>query len=317
MKATASAKLPLTARLKRFFTKEKSKLAFLAVFVIPTIAIYFYAYIIPIFSSVYTSFFDWSGFGSMDFVGLDNYKSIFQDNVFYKAIRNDIFYVLGKELLIVPLAILFALSLTRLRMKKAEVGIYRYVLYLPNVLSASVIGLVWAFIFQPGNNGLFNALLRLVGLESIIPKDGWLVDYAMPAIIYVASWCGIGYFMILLVSAINGISTDIYEAADIDGAGQWRQLWSITIPAIWEKIRYVVTVIVIGTIGNYGLVMIMLGANGGVDGVGMVMGLYVYFHGLSSQDPMVGYANAAAIILMIVSSTIILLVNKLMNREED
>lgn len=316
MERAVSDKKSLSAKTKRLFTRERSKLAFLAVFVIPTLAIYFYAYVIPIFSSIYSSFFDWSGFGNMTFVGIENYKNIFEDKVFFKAIRNDFLYVLGKEILIVPLAILFALALTRLRLKKLEIGAYRYILYLPNVLSVSVIGLVWAFILQPGD-GVLNGLLKIIGLDSLIPTDGWLVTHAMPSVIYVASWCGIGYFMILLVSAINGISADIYEAADIDGAGQWRQLWSITIPAIWEKIRFVVTQIVIGTLGNYSLVMILLGASGGVDGVGMVMGLYVYYHGLDSNDPMVGYANAAAIILMIISSTIILLVNKLMNREED
>lgn len=316
MEKTVVGKQPLSVRIKRFFSKEYPKLIFLAVFVIPAVAIYFYSYVIPIFSSVYSSFFDWSGFGNMDFVGIDNYKNLFQDDVFFKAIKNDLFYVLGKEILIVPLSLLFALALTRLRLKKPEIGTYRYVLYLPNVLSVSVIGLVWAFILQPGD-GILNGLLNLVGLDSWIPKDGWLVTHAMPSVIYVASWCGIGYFMILLVSAINGISADVYEAADIDGAGQWRQLWSITVPAIWEKIRFVIIQVVIGTLGNYSLVMILLGTSGGVDGVGMVMGLYVYYHGLDSNDPMVGYANAAAILLMIISSTIILLVNKFMNREED
>ena len=301
--------------LKRFFKREYSKMLFLAVLVIPALVAYIYCYVVPIFSSVYSSFFDWSGFGNMRFVGLDNYKEIFRDEVFFKAIKNDFFYVLGKEILIVPLAVLFALALTRLKLKKLEVGAYRFILYLPNILSVSIIGIVWAFIYDP-HNGILNGILKLVGLEKLIPANGWLVEYAMPAIIYVASWCGIGYFMILLVSAINGIPNDLYEAADIDGAGQWKQLWSITVPAIWEKIRYVVTMIVIGTLGNYSLAMLLVGSHGGVDGVGMVMGLYVYYHGLDSNDPAVGYANAAAIILMLISSTIILVVNKLMDKED-
>lgn len=316
MEKNISQKKPLGYRVKRFFSKEYSKLIFLAVLVFPALIAYTYCYVVPIFSSVYSSFHDWSGFGTMEFIGIENYKSLFQDDVFFKAIKNDIFYVIGKEILIVPLSVLFALALTRLKLKKFEVNTYRFILYLPNVLSVSIIGIVWAFIYDP-YNGILNGLLKIVGLEHLIPANGWLVDYAMPAIIYVASWCGIGYFMILLVSAINGIPNDLYEAADIDGAGQWKQLWSITVPAIWEKIRYVVVQVVIGTLGNYSLAMLLVGSSGGVDGVGMVMGLYVYHYGLDSNDPQVGYANAAAIVLMIISSSIILLINKLMDREDD
>ena len=303
-----------TSKLSRILTRERSKILFLLAFVIPTLAAYIFCYVSPIFQSIYSSFFNWSGFGSMDFVGLENFIEILKDPVFFKAIRNDLFYVIGKEILIVPLAIMFALALTRLRLTKAETLFYRFLLYLPNVLAVTIIGIVWAFIYDP-YNGILNGLLEIIGLEGLIPANGWLVEHTMPSIIFVASWCGIGYFMIILISAINSVPKDLYEAADIDGAGQWQQLWSITMPAIWEKIKYVVVNIVIGTLGNYSLAMIL--ANGGVNGSGMVMGLYVYQYGIDSQAPRVGYANAAAIILMVISSTIILIVNKVMNKEED
>lgn len=303
-----------TSKLSRILTRERSKILFLITFVIPTLVAYIFCYVSPIFQSIYSSFFDWSGFGSMDFVGWENFVDLFKDPVFFKAIKNDLFYVIGKEILIVPLSIIFALALTRLRLTKAETSIYRFLLYLPNVLAVTIIGIVWAFIYDP-YNGILNGLLKMIGLESLIPANGWLVEHTMPSIIFVASWCGIGYFMIILISAINSVPKDLYEAADIDGAGQWQQLWSITMPAIWDKVKYVVVNVVIGTLGNYSLAMIL--ANGGVDGSGMVMGLYVYQYGIDSQAPRVGYANAAAIVLMIISSTIILIVNKVMNKEED
>lgn len=300
--------------IKRILSREHSKIFFVLAFIVPAVAIFIYACVSPIFKSIYSSFFRWSGFSNMTFIGLDNYIRIFKDTVFYKSIRNDIYYVLGKELIIVPLSLLFALSMTRLRFCKFETNVYRFLLYIPNVLSVSIIGIVWAFILDP-YNGVLNGLLRGIGLEEWIPVSGWLVEYTMPSIILVASWCGIGYYMIILISAINSVSMDLYEAADIDGAGQWRQLWSITVPAIREKIRFVMINIVIGTLGNYSLAMIL--ANGGTNGSGMVMGLYVYRYGIDSSAPMVGYANAAAVLLMIVSTTIILLINRFMNKEED
>ena len=301
-------------KIKRILSRERSKILFMLAFVVPAVAVYVYACVSPIFQSIYTSFFKWSGFSSMRYIGWDNYRKIFDDPVFFKAIRNDLIYMLGKEILIVPLALLFALSMTRLRFTKAETKFYRFVLYLPNVLSVSIIGIVWAFILDP-YNGILNGLLKMIGLETLIPANGWLVEYTMPSIIFVASWCGIGYFMIILISAINSVSAELYEAADIDGAGQWQQLFYITIPSIWEKLRFVITNIVIGTLGNYSLAMLL--ANGGINGSGMVMGLYVYQHGIDSQAPQVGYANAAAVLLMIVSSTIILVIHKVMNKEVD
>lgn len=303
-----------TSKLSRILTRERSKILFLLAFVIPSLSLYIFCYVVPIFSSIYSSFFDWSGFGSMDFLGWDNYLTILKDPVFFKAITNDLWYVLGKEILIVPLAIIFALALTRMRLKKTEALAYRFLLYLPNVLSVTIISIVWAFIYDP-YNGILNGILKLLNLSHLIPTDGWLVEHTMPSIIFVASWCGIGYFMIILISAINSVSNELYEAADIDGAGQWRQLWSITMPAIWEKIRFVVVNVVIGTLGNYSLAMLL--ANGGVDGSGMVMGLYVYQYGIDSNAPQVGYANAAAVLLMIINAVIITVVNKVMNKEED
>lgn len=302
-----------TSQLSHVLTKNCSKILFLLAFVIPALGFYFFCYVVPIFSSIYSSFFKWSGFGAMEFLGWNNYADILKDRVFFKAVTNDLWYVLGKEILIVPLAIVFALALTRMRLKKVETTAYRFLLYLPNVLSVTIISIVWAFIYDP-YNGILNGLLKLVNLEHLIPKDGWLVQYTMPSIIMVASWCGIGYFMIILVSAINSVPKDLYEAAEIDGGGQWRQLWSITLPAIWEKVRFVVVNVVIGTLGNYSLAMLL--ANGGVNGSGMVMGLYVYQHGIDSNAPQVGYANAAAVLLMIINAVIITIVNKVMNKEE-
>lgn len=314
MKDTKKKDMTNPSKLERILSRERSKIFFVLAFVVPTLAVYIYACVSPIFQSIYSSFFKWSGFSSMRYIGWDNYTKILKDTVFFKSIKNDILYVLGKEILIVPLALLFALSMTRLRFKKAEVGAYRFLLYLPNVLSVSIIGIVWAFILDP-YNGILNGLLKIIGLEQLIPANGWLVEYTMPSIIFVSSWCGIGYFMIILISAINSVSGELYEAADIDGAGQWKQLFYITIPAIWEELRFVITNIVIGTIGNYTLAMLL--ANGGIDGSGMVMGLYVYQYGIDSNAPQVGYANAAAVLLMIISSTIILVINKVMNKEVD
>ena len=313
MKRTGKTVTRQPTTLLSRMNRERSKIAFMLAFGLPTLVLYIWFCVSPIFTSIYSSFFNWSGFSSMKPVGFKNYEIILKDPIFYKAIKNDFTFVLGKELLIVPLTLLFAVSLTRLRLKKYEVNFFRFVFYLPNVLSVIIISIVWAFIYDP-YNGLLNGVLNAVGLSNLIPADGWLVAHTVPSVIVVASWCGIGLHMIMMISAINSIPLDIFEAADIDGAGQWRQFWSITVPCVWNQIKVVVTSIIFNTLGNYVLIMTM--TNGGVNGSGMVMGLYVYQYGIDSQSPKVGYANAAAVLLLIISGTTTMLVNGLMNRKE-
>lgn len=302
------------SKLRKTLSKEKSKIFFMLIFGLPTLVGYLYFCFSPIFTSIYTSFFKWSGFSSMKYVGLANYSNVLKDPIFFKAIKNDLIFVLGKEILIVPLALLFAVALTRLRMKKAEVSFYRFIFYIPNILSVIIIAIMWAFIYDP-YIGLLNGILKAVGLGKLIPADGWLVEHTLGSIIVVASWCGIGLYMIILISAINSISKELYEAAEIDGAGQWEQLWYVTLPGIRGQITFMITSIVFQTLGSYSLTMTM--SNGGVDGSGMVMGLYVYQHGIDSLTPQVGYANAAAVLLLIISGSLTLLVNKWSSRGED
>ena len=227
------------SKLKRILKREQSKILFICAFLVPVLFFYFVCDVIPIFSSLFSSFHKWSGFGDMKFVGWKNYINVLSDPVFFKAIKNDVIYVLGKEILIVPITVLFAIALTRLRLKKVEKNIYRYLFYIPNVLSVSITGIMWAFIYDP-YNGLLNGFLKLIGLERLIPAEGWILSHTMPSIILVATWCGIGYFMIVMISAINSVSGEIYEAAQVDGAGEWAQLWNITLPAVWEQLRFVI-----------------------------------------------------------------------------
>lgn len=300
---------------KQFMSREYSKILFLLAFVIPAFVLYFWTHWVPAFDSITGSFDKWNGFGDPKFVGFNNYLSIIQDPVFWKAVKNSLLFVLGKEILIVPTVILFAVSLTKMRLKKAEMLFYRYVFYIPNIISISIIGILWTFIFNPAN-GLLNSILSGIGLESWIPETGWLVDYTMPSVIVVASWCGIGYFMIILISAINSIPISLYEAADIDGAGQWRQLWNVTMPTVWEHVRFMIIQILVGGIGSYEIVMLMLGG-AGVDNSGITMGYYAYFYGLDSPHPAVGYSYAASVLILILTSTITLICNRIVAERRD
>ena len=169
---------------------------------------------------------------------------------------------------------------------------------------------MWKFFFELG---LFDRLLKMLGI-GWTSQNGWLADYPLPIIIFVASWCGIGGFMIILISSINNISQEVYEAADIDGAGVFRQMFSITLPAIMPQIRYmIVTILTSSLAANLNLILPFTG--GGPGTKSYVMGLYVY--NAAYTDMRVGYANAAAIVLMLISVALAGTVNTLVARREE
>lgn len=294
---------------------DKSKIGFFCLFCLPPLLLYIFYSIIPIIQSFYTSFFDWSGYSELTsdlFVGLGNYIEVLSDPEFLSAIKNDFFIILVKEIIICVLTVLFAVSLTRLRFHKAEAGIYRFLFYIPNVLSTIIIATIWTFVLDP-NFGFLNPLLEAVGLGHLIPQYGWTYEHPLGVVSFVASWCGVGLFMLVMITAINGVSKELYESATIDGAGEWRQLWSITMPAVWRQTKFmVITILYQSFAANFGMVQAMLGSN--VNESSTVMGKFVYSYGYESSFPRVGYSYAAAIIMLIITTTISLIANKIMSK---
>jgi len=304
------------ARRSRRF--DKSKAAFFCTLCLPPLLLYILFCIYPIISSVYTSFFDWSGYGSLSadkFIGFGNYISVITDKSFLSAIKNDFMIILAKEIMICFFTVLFAVSLTRLRFKQAERNIFRFIFFLPNVLSVIVISIMWSFVLDP-YSGILNPLLRAIGLSSIIPEGGWTFAHPIGVISFVASWCGIGMFMIIMIAAINSISNELYESATIDGAGEWAQLRYITMPAVWQQTKFmIITILYQSFSANFTLVQAMLGSN--VNDKSVVMGAFVYQHSFDSTLPQVGYSYAAAIIMLIITSVSSLIVNRLLSSREE
>lgn len=277
---------------------------------VPVFLLYLYICILPVVQSVCNSFYNWDGYSDKVWAGISNYARILTDNVFRQSVGNDLIIVFFKEIIIVFFAVCFAVALTRIRLRKPEKLILRFLYYIPNILSVIVISMLWKFFF---NLGLFDEIVSLLHLGLSSP-NGWISDYPLQIIIFVASWCGIGSFMIVLITAINNISAEVYEAADIDGAGQLRQLFSITLPAIMPQVRYVIVTILTGSLAvNLNLVLPFTG--GGPGTRSMVMGLYVYKYAYDYYE--VGYANAAAVLLMLISVILASVVNFLILRKED
>lgn len=276
--------------LKHKTYTSSSVWAFVLVLGLPIFALYVFFCIMPMFTSVKYGFFtvDYMDLAKKTFAGIGNYKAIFADKMFWVALKNDALIVLGKELIIVVFSIFFAVSLTRFRLKNSEVAFYRFVLYIPNILSVIIIAEYWSRVFTAE----YGLLAVITGIKDV----NWMDKNPIGITVVVAGWCGIGYFMIVLISAINNVSKEMYEAAEVDGAGPVQQLFKITLPQVKNQIIFmVINIISTSLAGNMNLVLPLFGNKPD----SYVMGTYVYY--TQSTVDGLGKANAAAVVLMIIS----------------
>jgi raffinose/stachyose/melibiose transport system permease protein len=203
-------------------------------FAFPILVLYVLFFLLPGLSGIFYSFTDWSTFHEdVNFVGFDNYIQVFTSNNDYsRFIGNTVrFTVISNIVKIIP-AFFLALMLNH-SMKGRNV--YRAILYFPSALPYLVIGLIFRSIMHPGN-GLLNKLLGAVGLEFL--QQQWLADPGVVwgSIFAVDAWRGIGYVMTIFLAGLQAIPAELYESANIDGAGFWRKLRHVTIPMIMPSI---------------------------------------------------------------------------------
>ncbi len=317
----------LTTKERQRMTKKRklkinsnmtlSKWIFFAVTCGVVLALYIIFCVVPILQSVKMSFFSWDGFydkagnyKNLEYLGWKNYTEVFKDAEFWVALKNDLIITLIKEVVICFLTVLFAVTLTRFRMKTPEVVFYKFVFYVPNVISTIIIGSLWGFVFMPSEMGLMNAIFSF--FKSGFDID-WIAQYPLGVIGFVASWCGVGLFMLTMIASIHQIPAELYEAARIDGAGEMKQLKYITMPAVWLQVTFMVVSILYQSLGgNFALVNVF-----SPDGSVMVMGLYVYIKGYvgTGSNPLeIGYSYAAALIMLLITCVISLSVKFAMNK---
>lgn len=283
---------------------------FIATFTVPTFILFALITLYPLIKGLYLSLFKWSGFAAnMQFIGLKNYTVLMHDPIFPKTVEHDFYLVFWKVVFIMLISTFFAVALTRLKLR--ESGFWKVIFFLPNILSVVIIGILWMFIYNP-DFGILNGLLKMIGLGKY--AHAWLGDphLALAALVPPSVWAGIGFFMILIMAAILNIPTEVYEAARIDGAGEIRQFFSITLPLIWEQIKTSILFIVITTLnGSY--VIVQLLTQGGPNNSTNVMGEYLYQQAF--QQNHFGYGAAIGVMILVISIITTLILNRVLKQE--
>lgn len=252
----------------------------------------------PFFGSLYFSLTEYDLFNSPRWIGLANYKEIFQDESFYKSLRNT-FYMAG---IAVPITLISSLLIALLlNFKVKGISVYRTIFYLPAVIPIVASAILWTWLLNP-DYGLINIFLRSIGLTD----PAWLLDpaYTKPSLILMSLW-GSGASALIFLAALQGVPQQYYEAAHIDGANVWYRFWKITLPALSPVILFQLIMGLIGAFQIFTESYILAG--GRVDGGGSLGGpdqsLLFYAVNLYQEAFVflkMGYASALAWILFII-----------------
>lgn len=238
-------------------------------FVAPSLMLTLIFGVYPVFWALKYMFYDYQGFGTPLFIGLDNFERLFRDKDFWQSVVNTFIYAGGKLVITIPLSFVLAVVLNR-ALKGRQ--LLRAIYFMPTVISASVMAIVFYVIFN-SYNGMVNQLLMGAGIVSA-PIDWLGARHALITAIIIAIWGAVGNYMLLFIAGLQNIPEDLYEAASLDGAGPLRKMWSITVPMLGPVLQMIIMLAITVSLKGYESIMVL--TEGGPYGKTEVMYLYLY-----------------------------------------
>lgn len=243
----------------------------------------------PAIASLFISFTNWTGVKTIEFTGLENYSDMLQDRLFWITLKNTAYYAVASVFFGTAAALLIALLLNQ---EIPGRNILRTIFFMPSVTQGVAVAIMWIWILNP-QVGLLNYGLSSLGIKG----PGWLTsqDWAMPALIIMAVWQN-GQAMIILLAALQGVPRIFYEAASLDGAGQWSKFRHVTIPMISPALFFVIVIGIVASFQIFTTVAVM--TQGGPGSATLVYVYYLYQNAFTYFK--MGYASALGWVLFVV-----------------
>jgi len=278
-------------------------------YLFPGLLIYLVFVFYPIIETFRTSFYKWDGFSrERVFVDFQNYISLVTDAQFLKALLNNLVFIIFYSIIPILLGLLLASLLGRKPLP--GMTFFRTGLFLPQILSMVVVGVTWRWIFNP-NFGLLNVGLRAIGLGAI--TRAWLGDFqlALPSVGAVGTWVQYGFCMVLFLAGMQRIPNDQYEAAELDGANEFRQLLHITLPSLRAELGVALITTIIAALRVFDLVYVT--TRGGPGDSTLVTGFLVYRSAF--QQNQLGYASTVATVMTLLIFGISLIILRFQSRD--
>lgn len=268
-----------------------------------------YILIVPLGTSVYYSLCTWKGIGDPKFVGFANYLKLYKDSNFWLVVKNTLVYSLYCTIGQVGIALVISLLLTGKKLVLRT--FHRAVIFFPVVMAPVVVGFVWKIAYN-ADYGFVNTILSALGMENLIRF--WLddVNIVLGSVSVPVIWQYIGLYMVMLLSAITSIPTEVYECAELDGADGIKKSFYITLPMIWDTLKIVIILVASGTMKIYDHIYVLTG--GGPGRSSMSMAVYAYQN--TFKFGKFGYGAAIAVVILIIALIIGVLVQFIMGRKK-
>lgn len=277
-------------------------------YILPGLALYAVFVLYPIVQTVRYSFFEWTGFSTPTYIGLDNYRALLDDDRFWNALGNNFYFISFYTILPILLGLFLTSLLTRGRLW--GMSFFRVGLFLPQVLSPVVVGIIWRWIFS--YNGPINEFLLMLGLDTWVKP--WLgdFDWAAPSTGAVGTWYEYGLCMVLFMAGVQAIGEELYDAAKVDGANAFRQFIHVTLPGLRQQILVAFVMTFIAALRVFGLVFVL--TRGGPGQETEVTTMLIYEETFRFRQA--GYGTAIAVVLSAIITAVSVVAIVLQSREE-
>lgn len=274
--------------MKKFFYSQKIAPY---VFVLPFVLTVIFFWLFPIGNGVLLSFQDVL---RDEWVGLDNYKRLLSDKIFLKAVYNSVKYMIGTLILLIPFPMLFATLLNSKLMKRP--GLFKSIYFIPALTSVVVAGTIFRLMFGEMETSLANQMVAMFGLEPVKWLKGEWTGYF--ALLLLACWRWTGVNILYFLAGLQSISTDLYEAAAIDGASKWKQFTKISLPLLKPTTVYVLTISIYAGLAMFTESYMLWKGNNSPQNIGLTIVGYLYRQGIEKRA--MGYACAVGLILLLI-----------------
>ena len=264
----------------------------------------------PLLSVGYWSFTEYDILSPPQFIGLDNFRELFSDGVFWLALRNSLIYLIVTPTLIV-LSVSLAIIVNR---KLPGISFFRVLYYIPVITGSVTVGIVWLFLFDP-RGGLINGALLALGL---VDQPIFFLNeprYTLGIAMLMTVWTGAGYYMVVFLAGLQSIPEELYEAAELDGCNMVQKHWHVSVPGLRPSMVFVAVISSLSALKVFDEIYVLTNGTGGTLNSGTTMVFYLWKQAFQLQN--VGYASAVAIVLLLITLTFSFVNVRFLERRED
>lgn len=292
--------------------KPRKRLVFL--FLLPACLLYLVFFLIPAGWAFYYSLFDWSGFkSSMHFNQFGNYRELWRDAIFWRSLGNTLTIMLLGGIIVMAVAFILTVMLNSgIKGKK----FYRAMIFLPNVVATIALTMLWQFAIYHPIMGLWKTFFQnVIGSKTIASFTWTAPSHVFWAMLIALVWISVGYYVVLLLAGVDRIPLELYEAARLEGAGQFQMFTDITVPLLWDVITVAFVMWSITSLKVFEFPFAFMGA--GEETSLYTSGVYLYIMGFGKRQPIyrMGYASTIGVVLLLVVFFVIVVLRRAMRRD--